>query len=189
MSSIDIRQIDITTLNTDIIVNAANSDLQAGGGVCGAIFKAAGNTEMQKACDVIGHCDPGNAVITPAFKLNAKYVIHAVGPIWQGGSQNEPQMLYSCYRESLQLARKYGCHSISFPLISSGIYGYPKEKAWRKAIQACRDFFQKNNDYEIDVIFSVLNDEMYDLGRDTIQEEAPEYEKVYEFFTRYRSKK
>jgi len=178
MSSIDIRLIDITELDTDIIVNAANAGLQAGGGVCGAIFRAAGHTELQAACDQIGHCATGFAVITPGFRLKAKYVVHAVGPIWQGGTQNEPQMLYSCYRESLRLARKHNCHSIGFPLISSGIYGYPKDKAWRKAIQACHDFLQKNSDYELEIIFAVLDDETLFMGRDMLHSIAPEDEKV-----------
>ncbi len=178
MSSIDIRYVDITELNTDIIVNAANSGLQAGGGVCGAIFNAAGHFQLQNACDQIGHCDTGFAVITPGFNLKAKYVVHAVGPIWQGGSQKEPQLLYSCYRESLRLAKQHGCHSIGFPLISSGIYGYPKDKAWRKAIQACHDFLQQNKDYELEIIFAVLGDDVLKLGRDTLHEVAPEDEKV-----------
>ena len=177
MSSIDIRYVDITELNTDIIVNAANSCLQAGGGVCGAIFRAAGYSQLQHACDQIGHCDTGFAVITPGFHLKAKYVIHAVGPIWQGGSQNEPQLLYSCYRESLRLAKKHGCHSVGFPLISSGIYGYPKDKAWRKAIQACHDFLQQNRDYELEIVFAVLGDDMVKLGRDTLHEIATKDEK------------
>ena len=132
MSSIDIRLIGITELQTDIIVNAANSNLQAGGGVCGAIFHAAGYSELQKSCDEIGHCDTGFAVITPGFHLKAKYIVHAVGPIWHGGSQGEPQLLYSCYRESLRLAKKYNCHSIGFPLISSGISHRPSEEhSWQ----------------------------------------------------------
>lgn len=178
MSSIDIRNVDITELSTDIIVNAANSGLQAGGGVCGAIFRAAGYTELQTFCDQIGHCDTGFAVITPGFHLKAKYVVHAVGPIWRGGTQNEPQMLYSCYRESLRLAKKHNCHSIGFPLISSGIYGYPKDKAWRKAIQACHDFLQKNKDYDLEIVFAVLDDETLFMGRDTLHSIAPEDEKV-----------
>lgn len=178
MSFIDIRRISITELDTDIIVNAANSGLQAGGGVCGAIFKTAGYKELQDACDQIGHCDTGFAVITPGFHLKAKYIVHAVGPIWRGGSQNEPQMLYSCYRESLRLAKKHNCHSIGFPLISAGIYGYPKDQAWRKAIQACHDFLQKNDNYDLEIIFAVLDDEMLKLGRDTLHAIAPEDEKV-----------
>ena len=173
MSFIDIRLIGITELSTDIIVNAANSGLQAGGGVCGAIFKAAGYTELQDACDQIGHCDTGFAVITPGFNLKAKHVVHAVGPIWRGGSQNEPQMLYSCYREALRLAKKHNCHSIGFPLISSGIYGYPKDQAWRKAIQACRDFLRENSDYELDIIFAVLDDSTLKMGQDTLHETTP----------------
>ena len=178
MSTIDIRSIDITELDTDIIVNAANSGLKAGGGVCGAIFRAAGYAELQNACDQIGHCNTGFAVITPGFHLKAKFIVHAVGPIWQGGSQNEPQMLYSCYRESLRLAKKHNCHSIGFPLISSGIYGYPKDKAWRKAIQACHDFLEKNSDYELEIIFAVLDDETLFMGRDILHDIAPENEKV-----------
>ena len=181
MSSIDIRWISITELDTDIIVNAANAGLQAGGGVCGAIFQAAGYSELQKACNQIGHCETGHAVITPGFHLEAKYVVHAVGPVWHGGTHNEPQLLYSCYWESLRLAREHDCHSIAFPLISSGIYGYPKEKAWRKAIQACRDFLKKNSDYELDILFAVLDESALDMGRDMLEEIAPEYEKVYEF--------
>ena len=178
MSSIDIRLINITKLDTDIIVNAANKGLRAGGGVCGAIFFAAGYTELQAACDQIGHCDTGCAVITPGFRLKAKYVVHAVGPVWQGGTQNEPQMLYSCYRESLRLAREHNCHSIGFPLISSGIYGYPKDKAWREAIQACHDFLQENSDYELEIIFAVLNDEALFMGQDVLHSIAPKDEKA-----------
>ena len=174
MSSIDIRLIDITELDTDMIVNAANAGLQAGGGVCGAIFRAAGYMEMQNACNQIGHCDTGFAVITPGFHLKAKYVVHAVGPIWYGGTQNEPQMLYSCYRESLRLAQKYNCHSIGFPLISSGIYGYPKEKAWRKAIQACHDFLQKNQHYELEIIFAVVDGKTLSMGQNILRSIAPE---------------
>lgn len=112
MSSIDIRLIDITELDTDMIVNAANAGLQAGGGVCGAIFRAAGYTELQAACDQIGHCDTGFAVITPGFRLKAKYVFHAVGPIWQGGTQNEPQPYYKfsfCSHFSLETAHSAAC--------------------------------------------------------------------------------
>ena len=109
MSEISIRKISITDIKADAIVNAANSGLQAGGGVCGAIFKKAGYQKLQAACDTIGHCDTGKAVITPAFGMtNAKYIIHAVGPIWQDGHHHEPQMLYSAYQSSLQLAVEHG---------------------------------------------------------------------------------
>ena len=173
MNLIEIQKTDITKLDADAIVNAANSALQAGSGVCGAIFRAAGHDELQAACDVIGHCDTGAAAITPGFKLKARYIIHAVGPIWRGGEKKEPQQLYGAYCNSLELAVKHGCHSIAFPLISSGIYGYPKDKAWRKAIQACNDFFGKQPNADIRVIFAVLDDAMLELGKKTIMEICP----------------
>lgn len=165
MSSIEIARTSITGLHADCIVNAANEGLLAGGGVCGAIFRAAGYEQLQEACDKIGHCDTGDAVITPGFNLPAKYVIHAVGPIWRGGNQDEPRKLYSAYKSSLQRAMENGCHSIGFPLISSGIYGYPKDGAWRKALQACNDFIRENPDYEMTIVFAVLDDYILELGR------------------------
>ena len=105
---ITIKQISITDLSTDAIVNAANEHLQAGGGVCGAIFSAAGYDKLQAACDVFKHCDTGSAVITSGFDLKAKYVIHAVGPIWRGGQNGEPQALYNAYKRSLELAAELG---------------------------------------------------------------------------------
>jgi len=170
MSSIDIKKIGITDLNTDCIVNAANSGLAMGSGVCGAIFRAAGPRDMQTACNKIGGCPTGGAVITPGFALKAKYVIHAVGPIWRGGNDHEPQDLYSCYRESLERAKEKDCHSIGFPLISSGIFGYPKDKAWRKALQSCSDWISDNPDYDMNIIFAVLDDSILELGLKTIQE-------------------
>ena len=170
MSSIDIRKIGITDLDTDCIVNAANSGLAMGSGVCGAIFRAAGARELQTACDKIGGCPTGGAVITPGFALKAKYVIHAVGPIWHDGNHHEPQDLYSCYRESLDRAKENNCHSIGFPLISAGIFGYPKDKAWRKALQSCGDWIKKNPDYDIEIIFAVLDDHILELGQKTMEE-------------------
>lgn len=168
MSSISIQKISITKLDTDAIVNAANSRLQNGGGVCGAIFQAAGASELQAACNKIGRCDTGSAVITPGFNLPAKYVIHAVGPIWHGGAYNEAQLLYSAYKQSLKVAKENGLHTVAFPLISAGIYGYPREEAWRKALQSCNDFIDANKDYEIDIIFAVLDDEILAMGRKTM---------------------
>ena len=158
MRSIKIQKISITDLETDVVVNAANEGLWAGGGVCGAIlcgaiFRAAGHRQLQDACDRIGHCDTGSAVITPGFQLKAKYIIHAVGPVWRDGKHNEPELLYGAYRKSLELAAENGCSSIGFPLISAGIFGYPAEQAWQTAIQACRDFLNKGN--EIDIVFAV----------------------------------
>ena len=120
-----IRKQSITEMDVDCIVNAANSQLRHGGGVCGAIFAAAGASQLQAACDALGHCPTGEAVITPGFKLKAKYIVHAVGPIWQGGSHNEETLLYRCYQNAMKIAYAKGCRSIAFPLISSGIYGYP----------------------------------------------------------------
>ena len=170
MSSIEIRKIGITRLDTDAVVNAANTGLWEGGGVCGYIFNDAGSAEMTAACQKIGHCDEGSAVITPGFELPAKYVIHAVGPRWSGGERNEPKLLYSAYKQSLLLAKENNLHSIGFPLISAGIFGYPVDKAWRKAIQACKDFIDANQDYDIQVIFAVLDDHIKLVGENTIQE-------------------
>jgi O-acetyl-ADP-ribose deacetylase (regulator of RNase III) len=139
-----------------------------GGGVCGAIFRAAGPDKLQAACDKIGHCKTGNAVITPGLNLPAKHVIHAVGPIWQGGNQDEPKLLYSAYKQSLTVAKDNGLHSIAFPLISAGIYGYPQDQAWRKALQACSDFIEANMDYEMDIIFAVIDDGILSLGKKTM---------------------
>lgn len=131
---------DIVKMPVDAIVNAANSSLAPGGGVCGAIFAAAGYDQLDRACRAIGHCEVGQAVITKGFALPARYVIHAVGPIWRGGGQNESTLLAGCYTSALLLAEKKGCQSIAFPLISSGIYGYPKAEALRIAVDAIRAF-------------------------------------------------
>jgi O-acetyl-ADP-ribose deacetylase (regulator of RNase III) len=132
------RIVDITTLDVDAIVNAANEQLTAGGGVCGAIHRAAG-PELARACREIGGCPTGQARITPAFRLPARFVIHAVGPIWTGGRAGEPDLLASAYRSSLRLAAEHGLRSLAFPAISTGIYGYPIEDATRIAVATVRD--------------------------------------------------
>lgn len=174
-NTIAIQKANITGLDTDAIVNAANEGLWAGGGVCGAIFDAAGHDKLQDACNAIGHCDTGSAVITPGFDLKAKYIIHAVGPVWRGGAYREPQQLYGAYRRTLELAVESGCHSIGFPLISAGIFGYPKEKAWKEAFRACKDFLDKNTSADLRVIFAVLDDGILSLGRKILEEMAEEY--------------
>lgn len=170
MSSIDIKKIGITKLDTDAIVNAANEGLWEGGGVCGAIFRDAGSAELTRTCNAIGGCKTGHAVITPGFNLPAKNVIHAVGPRWTGGNNNEPKLLYSAYEQSLILAKENGLHSIGFPLISAGIFGYPLEGAWEKAIQACNDFINNNSDYDIKIIFAVLDDKILSVGEEILEE-------------------
>lgn len=138
---------DITKAQVEAIVNAANSQLIGGGGVDGAIRRAGGD-EIEKACTEIrrreGGCPTGKAVITPGGKLHAKYVIHTVGPVWEGGNSGEPELLASCYQESLRLAAENGIQRIAFPSISTGIYGYPTEKAATVALTAVRDFVKAN---------------------------------------------
>ena len=167
MGNISVVRSDITLLETDAIVNAANNHLSAGGGVCGAIFSAAGYSELKAACDEIGFCNTGSAVVTPAFSLNAKYIVHAVGPIWRGGDQDEDKLLYSAYYSSLTAAAEKGCRSIAFPLVSAGIYGYPSEEAWRIALTACRDFTENT---DMDVRFAVLSDEQFSMGNSLLSE-------------------
>lgn len=140
---------DITTMEVDAVVNAANERLLMGGGVCGAIFHAAGVRELQAACDAIGHVDTGSAVATPGFRLAARHVIHTAGPVWQGGGQGERALLAGCYTSSLGLAASLGCQSVAFPLISSGIYGYPRKEAYRVAVDAIGDFLEAHGDMDV----------------------------------------
>lgn len=135
---------DITLMETDAIVNAANTELLAGGGVCGAIFRRAGHDELQKACDRLSPIRTGEAVMTPGFRLKAKYIIHTAGPVYYDGSRGEEELLRSCYRSSLELAKAQGLGSIAFPLISSGIYGYPYQEALRVAREEIEEFCSRN---------------------------------------------
>ena len=148
-----IRQ-DITKMKVDAIVSPANPELRAGSGLNGLIHKV-GGAELTEACKKLNGCKTGEAKITPAFALPCKHVIHTVGPVWHGGDDGEPMLLASCYRNALELATKHGCNTIAFPLISSGAYGYPKDKAMKVAINAISSFLFENDFDEDPLVYIV----------------------------------
>lgn len=159
--SLHIVKNDISLMQTDAIVNAANPYLRNGGGVTGAIFRRAGAAELEAYTKNIAPIATGKAVITPGFKLAAKYIIHAVGPVYHGGEQNEATLLESCYVEALKLAQEQGLESVAFPLISAGIYGYPVGEALRIALSCFKNFLQT---HELEIYLVLFTDELTELA-------------------------
>jgi O-acetyl-ADP-ribose deacetylase (regulator of RNase III) len=170
MAQIEVIQGDITTLTVGAIVNAANSSLMGGGGVDGAIHRAVGPALLEECRNIAaarqniagGPCPAGDAVITGAGRLPAKHVIHTVGPVWRGGGQGEPELLASCYRKSLLLAEEAGLESVAFPNISTGVYGYPRDKAAAVAIKAVRETLRETPGIKR-VVFVCFDRENYSL--------------------------
>lgn len=159
---------DITKVSADAIVNAANTSLLGGGGVDGAIHRAAG-PQLLEECRTIGGCPVGEARITKGYNLPARFVIHTVGPVWNGGSYGEPEKLASCYRNSLLLANQHQIRTIAFPGISTGVYGYPKDKAAAIAVRGVRQFAEAH-DLPEEVIFVAFDDESYRIYEQLLQQ-------------------
>ena len=166
--SVEVLLRDITTLKVDAIVNAANRSLLGGGGVDGAIHRAAGD-KLDKACKKLGGCNIGDAKLTKGYNLPAKYVIHTVGPVWQGGGSNEESQLKQCYLSSLGLAVLSGIKTLAFPAISCGIYRFPPERAVLIAVSTVMGFLKRNTDIE-KVYFVLIDEHLYNLYKDTVED-------------------
>lgn len=161
--TIQVQKGDITKVAVDAIVNAANNSLMGGGGVDGAIHRAGGPAILEACKKIVaqqGGCKTGEAVITTAGNLPAKYVIHTVGPVWRGGKNSENELLSNCYTHSLQLAQAHHCQTVAFPAISTGVYGFPKKEAAQIAVNAVRQFLQKAKGFQ-NILFVCFDDENY----------------------------
>lgn len=169
MTVLEVVEGDITRLAVDAVVNAANGQLAGGGGVDGAIHRAAGHERLQAACRAIGHCPTGEVRVTPGFDLPAPYILHAVGPVWRGGHRGEPEQLASCYRNALCLAAELGVHTIAFPAISCGVYGYPPEQAVAVALDAVLSFTASPTSLER-IVFCCYSAEMAALYREQLRQ-------------------
>lgn len=161
---------DITTLNVDAIVNAANTSLLGGGGVDGAIHRAAGPALLEE-CRTLNGCDTGDAKITGGYNLPAKHVIHTVGPVWRGGEHGEKKLLRSCYRKSLALAEANGLQTVAFPAISTGVYGYPHEEAARVAVEECQAFLKQSASVK-EIILVAFNEQTRERYQSLIAPDA-----------------
>lgn len=167
MNKIQLYKGDITRLEVDAIVNAANNSLLGGGGVDGAVHRAAG-IELLNECKTLNGCETGDAKITKAYNLPAKYVIHTVGPVWSGGKRNDSELLESCYRRSLEIAVENNLKSIAFPNISTGVYRFPKDKAAEIAVNAVTDFLKVHSSIE-KIIFAVFDEENYAVYKEKLK--------------------
>ena len=167
MAKIELIQDDITTLEVDAIVNAANKSLLGGGGVDGAIHRAAGS-DLLEECKTLNGCETGDAKITKGYHLPAKYVIHTVGPVWHGGNKKESDLLANCYENSLKLALDNHIKTIAFPNISTGVYGFPKDKAAKIAVKTVSDFLKQNNSIE-KVYFVCFDNKNYTLYKNILE--------------------
>lgn len=167
MTRVSVRQGDITRIAVDAIVNAANSSLLGGGGVDGAIHRAAG-PDLLHECRLLGGCKTGQAKITKGYRLQAEHIIHTVGPVWRGGENGEPELLAACHRNALDLAAEAGCRRIAFPAISTGIYGYPLEAAAKVAVTTVEAWVADHPDALEDVRFVTFDDKATQAFRDRL---------------------